>query len=373
VVNRRICVVVSAVVAGIHRVAQLVIHTDLIAVIVEMVAKRLAGNFILDQCHVIAVGVRDVRRSQRRAVLHARYGRVGDAVRQTVNAIFARVRVRIFHKSAVRAIRLFQQMIPDFFIMFIFACAVIFMKNFHQRTVRVLEADAIFFILPRCLNPVAPTVRVMKRRNSTSAVRHRRDFQRSVRHSRHRNLIADRILNLLNQCLPSFRRILRRRLAHQRERHHVVALIGNRDVLIPNFQRQRQTGLIGILLLVIFVLLEEVFRTVAVRIHELHFAVIQHLVQRLMQRSPPAVAHTKLVFVAVAGIVIVRNRDRQTIAVHCGIGVGENQVAVDEADAASPCQTRRLMVVSQIAFQTRKARIFQYEVRLIRRFARMQL
>jgi len=31
------------------------------------------------------------------------------------------------------------------------------------------------------------------------------------------------------------------------------------------------------------------------------------------------------------------------------------------------------MVVSQIALQTRKARIFQYEIRLIRRFARMQL
>jgi len=53
--------------------------------------------------------------------------------------------------------------------------------------------------------------------------------------------------------------------------------------------------------------------------------------------------------------------------------VGEDQVAVDKADTASPCQASRLMVVSQIAFQTRKARIFQYEVRLIRRFARMQL
>ena len=61
--------------------------------------------------------------------------------------------------------------------------------------------------------------------------------------------------------------------------------------------------------------------------------------------------------------------DGQPIAVHCGIGVGENQVAVDEADAASPCQPSRLMVVSQIAFQTRKARVLQYEVRLVRRFA----
>ena len=33
------------------------------------------------------------------------------------------------------------------------------------------------------------------------------------------------------------------------------------------------------------------------------------LVQRLMQRSPPAVAHAELIFVAVARIVIVRNRD----------------------------------------------------------------
>ena len=160
---------------------------------------------------------------------------------------------------------------------------------------------------------------------------------------------------------------------HQRERHDVVALVGNRDVLIPDFQRQRQTGLVGILLLVTLILLKEVFRAVAIRIHELHFAVVQHLVQRLMQRSPPAVAHAELVFVAVARIVIVRNRDRQTIAVHRGVRVGENQVAVDKADAASPCQARRLMVVSQIAFQTRKARIFQHEVRLIRRFARMQL
>ena len=125
--------------------------------------------------------------------------------------------------------------------------------------------------------------------------------------------------------------------------------------------------------MVTLILLKEVFRTVAIRIHELHFAVVQHLVQRLMQRSSPAVAHAELVFVAVARIVIVRNRVRQTSAVHRGVGVGEDQVAVDEADAASPCQARRLMVVSQIAFQTRKARIFQYEVRLIRRFARMQL
>ncbi len=45
-VNRRIRVVVSAVVSGVHRVAQLVINTDLIAVIVEVIAQRLAGNFI---------------------------------------------------------------------------------------------------------------------------------------------------------------------------------------------------------------------------------------------------------------------------------------------------------------------------------------
>ena len=120
-------------------------------------------------------------------------------------------------------------------------------------------------------------------------------------------------------------------------------------------------------------MLKEVFRAIAVRIHELHFAIVQHLVQRLMQRSPPAIAHAELVFVAVTRIVVVGHGNRQTIAVHRGVGVGEDQVAVDEADAASPCQTRRLMVVSQIAFQTRKARIFQYEVRLIRRFARMQL
>ena len=122
-----------------------------------------------------------------------------------------------------------------------------------------------------------------------------------------------------------------------------------------------------------FILLKEVFRAVAIRIHELHFAIVQHLMQRLVQRSPPAVAHAELVFVAVARIVIVRNRDRQTIAVHRRVRVSENQVAVDKADTASPCQAGRLMVVSQIAFQTRKARIFQYEVRLIRRFARMQL
>ena len=53
--------------------------------------------------------------------------------------------------------------------------------------------------------------------------------------------------------------------------------------------------------------------------------------------------------------------------------MGEDQVAVDKADAASLCQARRLMVVSQIAFQTRKTRVFQHEIRLIRRFARMQL
>ena len=65
--------------------------------------------------------------------------------------------------------------------------------------------------------------------------------------------------------------------------------------------------------------------------------------------------------------------NRQTIAVHRRVRVSENQVAVDEADAASPCQARRLMVVSQIAFQPCKTRVLQYEVRLVRRFARMQL
>ena len=247
------------------------------------------------------------------------------------------------------------------------------MKDFHQRAVLVLEAHAILRILPRCLNPVAPTIRVMKRRNSVRAVRHRSDFQRSVRHSRHLDFVADRILNLLNQHLRGFRRILRRRVRYQRERHHVVALVGNRDILIPDFQRQRQTRLVGILLLVIFILLKEVFRAVAIRVHELHFAIVQHLVQRLVQRSPPAVAHAELVLVAVARIVVMGHGNRQAIALHCRVRVSENQVAVDEADAASPCQARRLMVVSQIALQTRKARIFQYEVRLIRRFARMQL
>ena len=48
-VNRRICVVVGAVIACVHRVAQLVIHADLIAVIVEVIAKRLARNFISNQ------------------------------------------------------------------------------------------------------------------------------------------------------------------------------------------------------------------------------------------------------------------------------------------------------------------------------------
>jgi len=373
VINRRIRVVVGAVVAGVHRVTQFVIHTDLIAVIVEVIAQRLSRNFILDQRHMIAVGVRDVRRSQRRSVLRARYGCVGDAVRQTVNAIFARVRVRIFHKSAVCTICLFQQMVTDFFIIYIFARAVIFMADFHQRAVLVLETDTILRILPRCLNPVAAAIRVMKRRNSVRAVRHRCDFQRRTRQCRHRDFVADRILNLLNQHLRGFRRILRRGLGYKRERHSIVALVGDCDVLIADFQRQRQTRLVGILLLVIFILLEEVFRTVAVRIHELHFAIVQHLVQRLMQRSPPAVAHAELVFVAVARIVIVRNRDRQTIAVHRRVRVGEDQVAIDKADAASPCQARRLMVVSQIALQTRKARIFQHEIRLIRRFARMQL
>jgi len=334
-----------------------------------MVAKRLAGNFILDQCHVIAVGVRDIRRSQGRAILRARHGRVGDAVRQSINAIFARVRVRIFHKSTIHTICRFQQMIPDFFIIYIFARAVIFMKNFHQRTVLVLKTDAILRILPRCLNPVAAAIRVMERRNSVRAVRHRCNFQRRIRQCRHRNFVANRILNLLNQHLRGFRRILRRRIAHQRERHSIVALVGNRDVLVPNFQRQRQTRLVRILLLVIFILLKEVFRAVAIRVHELHFAIVQHLVQRLVQRSPPAVAHAELVLVAVAGIVIVGHGNWQSIAVHCGIGVSENQVAIDKADAASPCQPSRLMVVSQIAFQTREARVLQYEVRLVRRFA----
>ncbi len=75
-----------------------------------------------------------------------------------------------------------------------------------------------------------------------------------------------------------------------------------------------------------------------------------------MQQIPPAAAHAELVLVAVTRIVVMGHGDGQAVAVHRGIGVGENQVAVDKADAASPCQSRRLMVVSQITFQTRKAR-----------------
>ena len=78
--------------------------------------------------------------------------------------------------------------------------------------------------------------------------------------------------------------------------------------------------------------------------------------QRLVQRSPPAVAHAELVLVAVTRIVVMGHGNRQAIAVHRSICMGENQIAVDKADAASPCQSRRLMVVSQTAFQTRKAR-----------------
>jgi len=377
VVNRRIRVVVGAVVSGIHRVAQLVVHADLIAVIVEVIAQRLAGNFISNQRHVIAVGVRNVRRGQSFIILHARYGRVGDAVRQTVDGVRVAVLVSYVRKLLIRLlVNMFfncrcrhKQMVAVCKRVFVLAHATIFVRNVQRFFIIIVEAHAAVFILPRRLNPVAPTIHVMKCRNSTRAVRHRCDFQRSVRHSRHRNFVADRILNLLNQHLRGFRRILRRRIAHQRERHSIVALVGNCNVLIPDFQRQRQTRLVGILLLVIFIFLEEVFRAVAIRVHELHFAIVQHLVQRLVQRSPPAVAHAELVLVAVAGIVIVGHGNWQSIAVHCGIGVSENQVAIDKADAASPCQPSRLMVVSQIAFQTREARVLQYEVRLVRRFA----
>jgi len=381
VVNRRICVVVGAVVAGVHCIAQLVIHAGLVAVIVEMVAKRLARNFISNQRHVIAVGVRDVCRSQRRAVLRTRHGSVGDAVRQTVDGVRVAVLVSHVRQLLIRLlVNMFfdgrcrhEQVITVHHFVFVLAHATIFMRNVQSFFIIVVEADAAVFILPRCLNPVAATIHVMECRNSTRAVRHRCDFQRSVRHSRYRNFIANRILNLLNQHLRGFRRILRRRVRYQRERHHVVALVGNRDVLIPNFQRQRQTRLVRILLLVILILLKEVFRAVAIRIHELHFAIVQHLVQRLMQRSPPAVAHAELVFVAVARIVIVRNRNRQAIAVHRRVRVSENQVAIDKADTASPCQACRLMVVSQIALQARETCVLQHKVRLIRRFARMKL
>jgi len=380
-VNRRIRVVVSAVVAGVHRVAQLVIDTHLIAIIIKMVAQRLARNFILDQRHVIAVGIRNIRRSQRRAVFRARHDRVGDAVRQTVDGVRVAVLVSHVRQLLIRLlVNMFfngrcrhEQVITVRKRVFVLAHASIFMRNVQSFFIIIVEAHAAVFILPRCLNLVAATIRVMERRNATSAVRHRCDFQRRICQRRHRDFVADRILNLLNQHLRGFRRILRWRVRYQRERHDVVALVGNRDVLIPDFQRQRQTRLVGILLLVIFILLKEVFRAVAIRVHELHFAIVQHLVQRLMQRSPPAVVHAELVLVAVARIVIVRNRDRQTIAVHRRVRVSENQVAVDEADAASPCQARRLMVVSQIAFQPCETCIFQHEVRLIRRFARMQL
>jgi len=252
VVNRRIRVVVDAVVSGIHRVAQLVIDTNLVAIIVEMVAKRLSGNFILDQRHMIAVGVRDVRSSQRRAVLRARHGRVGDAVRQSVDGV--RVAVFVSHVRQLLIFLIFdvlfnrrcrhKQVIAVDHFVFILAHTPIFMRNVQRFFIIIVEAHAAVFILPRCLNPVAPAIRVMKRRNSVRAVHHRSDFQRSVRHSRHRDFIADRILNLLNQRLRGFWRILRRRVRYQRERHDVVALVGNRDVLVPDFQRQRQTGLV---------------------------------------------------------------------------------------------------------------------------------
>ena len=84
-----------------------------------------------------------------------------------------------------------------------------------------------------------------------------------------------------------------------------------------------------------------------------------------MQRIPPAAAHAELVLVAVTRIVVMGHGDGQAVAVHRGIGVGENQVAVDKADAASPCQSRRLMVVSQIALQTRKARDIELLPRIL--------
>ena len=252
VVNRRIRVVIGAVIAGVHRVTQFVIHTDLIAVIVEVIAQRLAGNFILDQCHMVAVSVRDVCRSQRRAILRARHGRVGDAVRQTVDGVRVTVLVSYVRQLLIRLlVNMFfncrcrhEQVITVCKRVFVLAHATIFMRNVQSFFIIVVEADAAVFILPRCLNPVAATIHVMECRNSTRAVRHRCDFQRSVRHSRYRNFIANRILNLLNQHLRGFRRILRRGIAHQRKRHSIVALVGNRDVLVPDFQHQRQTRLV---------------------------------------------------------------------------------------------------------------------------------
>jgi len=216
VVNRRIRVVVGAVVAGVHCIAQLIIDTHLIAIIVEMVAQRLPGNFILDQRHMIAVGIRDVRRSQRRAVLRARHGSVGDAVRQTVDGVRVAVFVSHVRQLFIRLLvnMLFngrcrhEQVIAVDHFVFVLAHTPIFMRNVQSFFIIIVEAHAAVFILPRCLNPVAAAIRVMKRRNSVRAVRHRCDFQRRIRQCRHRDFIANRILNLLNQCLPSFRRIL---------------------------------------------------------------------------------------------------------------------------------------------------------------------
>ena len=138
---------------------------------------------------MIAVGVQDVRRSQRRAVLRTRYGRVGDAVRQTVDGV--RVAVLV---SYVRQLLIFlifdmlfnsrcrhKQVIAVCKRVFVLAHATIFVRNVQRFFIIIVEAHAAVFILPRRLNPVAPTIRVMKRRNSVRAVRHRCDFQRRIR------------------------------------------------------------------------------------------------------------------------------------------------------------------------------------------------
>ena len=149
VVNRRICVIVGAVVAGVHRVAQLVIDTHLIAIIIKMVAKRLPGNFIFDQRHVIAVGVRDIRRSQRRAVLRARHGCVGDAVRQTVDGVRVAVFVSHVRQLFIRLLvnMLFngrcrhKQVIAIEHFVFVLAHATIFVRNVQADRQHAFSGD----------------------------------------------------------------------------------------------------------------------------------------------------------------------------------------------------------------------------------------
>ena len=175
-------------IGGIFGKAQLIIHADRIAPVVEMIPHGLAAVGVRHAGHMVFIAIRGIAAVQLAVVLILRgeYRGLRHRVRQSARHL--EIAVGVFGPRAVRRLRRRQQAEPAHGHIFIAALLVILMGDARQLSVRIRKARAGFGLLPRCADGGQQAVLVVKRGHSPAAVSHGGDLHTDGRDS---NLIPD--------------------------------------------------------------------------------------------------------------------------------------------------------------------------------------